>query len=148
MPARQVQQMVGEEIWNGYFKFTVERNPWDRQVSLYYHRTGKRHRNIDFETFVSSQIYRALHVVKLNNYDIYSINGEVAVDYVLRYENLAEDFQKVLDILGIEERVTLDNFRANWRKTRRDYREYYNSHTRDLIARWYRREIEAFDYKF
>ena len=148
MPARQVRRMIGEDIWRSYYKFSVERNPWDRQVSLYYHRTGKHDRNINFETFVTSSVYRTLHMVKLNNYDIYSINGKIAVDFVMRYENLTEDLQKLIGILGVEECVTLGDFRSNWRKEKRDYREYYNNRTRNLIAKWYRREIEAFGYSF
>ena len=32
MPGRQVRRLVDREIWDNYFKFAVERNPWDRQV--------------------------------------------------------------------------------------------------------------------
>ena len=35
-PAAHVQQYVESDIWNSYFKFSVERNPWDKLVSYYY----------------------------------------------------------------------------------------------------------------
>ncbi|PYJ22208.1 MAG: chondroitin 4-O-sulfotransferase, partial [Verrucomicrobia bacterium] len=30
MPAFEVQQRVPSRVWNSYFKFCVERNPWDK----------------------------------------------------------------------------------------------------------------------
>src|ERR1041384_7251671 len=30
MPARVIQKRVSPEIWKNYFKFCVERNPWDK----------------------------------------------------------------------------------------------------------------------
>jgi hypothetical protein len=35
MPAREVKQRVPVYVWNGYFKFCVERNPWDKVLSHY-----------------------------------------------------------------------------------------------------------------
>src|SRR5215831_3026976 len=35
MPAREVKQRVPVDVWNGYFKFCVERNPWDKVLSHY-----------------------------------------------------------------------------------------------------------------
>ena len=35
MPAREVKQRVPVDVWNGYFKFCVERNPWDKLLSHY-----------------------------------------------------------------------------------------------------------------
>src|SRR6266853_2216861 len=36
MPAREVRNRVPADIWNAYFKFCVERNPWDKVLSHYY----------------------------------------------------------------------------------------------------------------
>ena len=37
---------------------------------------------------------------RIDNYDIYSIDGEVAVDFVGRYENLADDLKLALGHVG------------------------------------------------
>ena len=43
MPACEVKQRVPAEVWNGYFKFCVERNPWDKAfVSLQHARRARR----------------------------------------------------------------------------------------------------------
>lgn len=36
MPAIFVKNRIPNRIWNEYFKFTVERNPWDKAISFYY----------------------------------------------------------------------------------------------------------------
>ena len=38
MPASAVRRIVGTDVWESYFKFAIERNPWDAVVSLYYWR--------------------------------------------------------------------------------------------------------------
>ena len=84
-----MRSVVGREVWDSYFKFAVERNPWDRQVSNYFHRQSRHASKQEFERYITSPIYRQLHHVRLNNWGIYTINNEIAVDAMIRYENLA-----------------------------------------------------------
>jgi hypothetical protein len=51
-------------------------------------------------------LYRDKHA-RLNNYDIYSLDGQVCVDFLGRYENLNEDLEYVLRRIGITGRVEL-----------------------------------------
>lgn len=149
MPARQLRDLVGRQVWNSYFKFAVERNPWDRQVSNYFQRQSKDGAaKRDFERYICSPIYRRLHHVRLDNWGIYTIDDEIAVDLVMRYETLEADYRKLLDILGLETPVELPLHRANHRPADADYRRFYNERTIDLVARWYHKEIEAFGYSF
>jgi len=36
LPWFMIKNIVGDEIWENYTKFTIERNPWDRFLSLFY----------------------------------------------------------------------------------------------------------------
>jgi len=70
-------------------------------------------------------------------------DGKPIVDFVGRYENLEADFQDVCRRIGIREAIPRKN------TTRHEpYREYYNDHTRAIIERVYRDDLERFDYSF
>ncbi|MCB1495590.1 MAG: sulfotransferase family 2 domain-containing protein [Bauldia sp.] len=150
MPARQVRRMAGEETWRDYYKFTIERNPWDRQVSFYFWRTRHAKPRPDFRTFMLSPRHRgkAFRSARMKNWWTYTIDDRVAVDRVIRYEDLAGEFDAVCDHLGIGGSVALPGAKGHTRKDIRHYRDFYDDETRALVARWYAREIDTFGYEF
>lgn len=149
MRASQVRAMIGDDIWNSYFKFTTERNPWDRQISLFFyrHKRKKGSTNLTFEAFLTSPWYTALHSVRVRNWETYSIGNSIAVDRVLRFENIEKEFAELRSTLGLKN-SELPHKNAGPKRNRHDYRSYYNADTKAVIERWYRHEIEAFDYTF
>lgn len=149
--AVEVRRFLGAEVFNSYRIVTSERNPWDRQVSLFTHRRTRnpQHNIRDFRASMHSGFYNALHYNRLNNWGIYSIDDKPVADLVIRYEHLKSDLGRVLDTLGIDgEKWTLPHLRAHKRFDGDDYRSYYDDATRDLIGRWYRKEIAHFGYSF
>ncbi len=38
LSASEVREIVGPDLWGSYFKFSIEQNPWDAVISLYYWR--------------------------------------------------------------------------------------------------------------
>ena len=144
MTAANARRMLGPEIWDSYFKFTIERNPWDRQVSLYHWHYRGRAKPPSFDSFIRNPLRRKISP----NYDIYSIGGEVAVDFVCHYHRLEEDLATVLERLGLDGPVTLPRAKSGFRKEKKHWRDYYTPQTRDIVGRWYRREIETFGYRF
>ena len=36
--AGRIKSCISKSVWNNYFKFCVERNPWDKAISYYYSR--------------------------------------------------------------------------------------------------------------
>jgi hypothetical protein len=148
MPARQVRALVGEPTWASHYKFTIERNPWDRQVSYYFWRTRHRDPQPDFKTWVTSKLERLWKGARLHNWSIYTIGDAIAVDHVIRYERLEEELSAVCAQLGIAEPVQLPSAKGTSRSDGRPYRDFYDADTRDLIASWYRNEIEAFGWEF
>jgi hypothetical protein len=54
--AAQVRSLMGEGIWRSYFKFTIERNPWDRLIPLWRWRQSHRNTTIPLQAFLDRVI--------------------------------------------------------------------------------------------
>lgn len=143
MPGWRVRRYVGEDIWNSYYKFAFERNPWDRQVSFYFYKTRGKDKPPSFDQFL--KLGKKAYV---GNYDIYAIDGEIGVEFVGLYENVEKDFQKALKDIGIKEKISLPVANVSSKKAAHGYRDFFTDETRDLMADWYAPEISAFGYKF
>ena len=71
-------------------------------------------------------------------------DDRIAVDFVGRFERIAEDFPLVCKNLGLDPALL---GRANSTRHAR-YTTFYTPATRDLVAERFQRDIEAFDYRF
>lgn len=144
MPASEVRALTGDEVWNSYFKFCVERNPWDRAISAYYWENRRAKRLPDFDEFLKWLAKADL----ISNYDTYSIDGRIAVDHVMLYERLGSELEELVQRLGLPGPLELPRSKGQHRKDRRPYQEVFTDWGRDFIARACAREIEAFGYRF
>jgi hypothetical protein len=142
MPAAEARALIDDKMWRSYFKFAFERNPWDRQVSFYHHRYRGETEPPPFSRFMHQD-----RAARLNNYDIYAIDGTVAVDFVGRYESLEEDLRLALARVGIAA-PELPRAKGTFRQTKVPYQQYYDDETREMVREWYAREIELLDYAF
>jgi len=144
MGARFIRRYVGRSVWDDYYTFAVERNPWDRLVSRYfYHFRPERGRSqIAFNDFVESDILPAW-----SNWHLYTHKDQVIVDKLIRYDSLEDELREVTDLLGIP-RLELPRAKGQYRKDRRPYQEWYNDSTRQRIAEVFSREIEYFGWTF
>lgn len=141
MPAWQIKAYVGDEIWNSYYKFTFERNPWAKQISWYFYKTKTKSPRPSFERFMANK--EKAHV---DNYSLYTAKGKIAVDFLGRYETLNDDLAHVLKEIGIENLTPLP--RLNALGIGGAYRELYTDKTRKLVEDWYAPEIKTFGYEF
>lgn len=144
IPASDVKTFLGDEVWNSYYKFSFERNPWDRLVSAYFWRRYQtKNDSLAFQDFLAQQ---PPHL--LSNYSIYSVDGRVAADFVGRYETLLVDLRSVLDRIGIKEPVELPRLKGKARTDRRPYREIVTPDQQTFIAGHCRAEIALMNYTF
>jgi hypothetical protein len=144
MPAEEARALINDDkVWRSYFKFAFDRNPWDRQVSFYHHRYRGKADPPPFTDFIYND-----RRARLNNYDIYSIGGEVAVDFVGRYESLEADLRHALDQLGLALDSELPRAKVGIRRSAAPYRDYYDGDTRAIVGDWYAREIKLLHYAF
>ncbi len=145
MTATEARAALGAETFDAYRKVTIVRNPWDREVSLYFwHHRGKDSKPA-FDRFVRMPRWRP----DRKNFDLYSIGGRPVADDYLRYETLADDFAGFVRSLGVADVPGLPRAKGVERpRAKRDFREFYTPATRDIVGRRYAREIELFGYTF
>jgi hypothetical protein len=143
MPARMAREAVGAEVWDGYYRFAIERNPWDAVVSLYYWKYKDREQLPDFDTYVSEEWIEQL----ANNRRMYRIRGRLAVDRVLRYEHLDTELSEVWHHLGLPGEPDLPRAKGHARPAGH-YRELYSDAARKRVELVFADAIEAFGYEF
>lgn len=144
MGAAEIRKLVGDDVWDSYFKFCIERNPWDRVISLYYWRNKEEPRPTISE-FIESETISALRSKGL---ELYTIDGVVVVDRILRYENLEEELDEVRRLVGIPPPLELPRAKASFRNDRRPHREVFDDEQRRVIADRFQEEIELLGYEF
>ena len=134
------------DIPESYYSFAFVRNPFDAVVSAYNHNPTKyKH----FDEYVKVQIFSSIEFVARNTQFVYLSDdaGNILVDFVGRYEKLAEDFYEVMGIIGIPLMI-LPKRKISQNKVYDNYREYYSSVSRGLVETKYKKDLELFGYEF
>jgi len=155
-PAKDMVALLGAPLWDHLFTFTVVRNPWDRTVSLYHYRqrVGSIPSSMPFRDYVLA-LANASPTDDLFRYRGYrygaadyvlSDQGEMLVDYIVRYENRSAGLRYVAARLDFPELGALAIQGASPR--RRHYTTYYDAETERIVGAFYRRDVELFGYRF
>lgn len=145
MSALEIRERIGEEIWNSYFKFCFERNPWDRMASLYFWLNKKNDDAPSMGEFLDSDKPALL---KRRGIGAYTIDGKVVVDKICRFENIQDDLDAVCEKIGIPGKLELPHTKSGHRKDKKNYRDIMTDSDRDRIAEMFKDEIELMGYEF
>ncbi|MCG7874380.1 MAG: sulfotransferase family protein [Candidatus Thiodiazotropha lotti] len=151
------KELLPEDFFNNLFKFAIVRNPWDLQVSSYHHIRRERPHLIshieDFEHFIRWKLdperpyqYHVDTSIQSQLDYLIDLQGKILVDFIGHYENLAEDFKTITTQLKIDSISLPHKRRAKDRS--KDYREYYTDDLAELVGNHFKRDIEAFGYRF
>ncbi|MEX0732349.1 MAG: sulfotransferase family 2 domain-containing protein [Aquisalimonadaceae bacterium] len=149
-------EMLPAEVYQGFFKFVIVRNPWDLQVSSYHHILREKPEVLagvsDFGDFLRRKFdperpydYMLDISAELQHEYITDLRGNVIVDFIGRYENLAEDFHAICQRIGIPTPELPHLRKATDRK---DYRSYYTDALAEMVASHYHRDLEILHYTF
>jgi hypothetical protein len=153
--ARDAQEELPMGIFDTFYKFAFVRNPWDLQVSMYHfilrEPTAPRHNQVkalgSFDAFVEWVAMTAdpypKGITKLQSEMITDGDGKSLVNFVGRYETLAEDFSFIGRKLQIQAGLPHLN-----QSQHDDYRSYYTPHTRNVVAQHFETDIRLFGYTF
>ncbi len=159
----QYRTALEPEIFRGLYRFSVIRNPWDRMISYYF----SPHRGINgWNRYSFLELIREVQPVRhyiccKKTVTPLTIIGNICrefgvqlpllhrklageLDFLIRFEQLDSDFQKVCDRLEIPFTPLP---RVN--RSRHDhYSSYYDDETREAVRRKFREEIVTGNYSF
>jgi chondroitin 4-sulfotransferase 11 len=154
LPARHLIEMIDPECWSNYFKFAFVRNPYDLLVSYYFYQRRRVRESAEFRG-------RYPHIARMLARDctfadwlpvcpdikpqacfICDSKGNIAVDFVGRYESLSEDFAAVASRLGLN--APLPHLR---RSEHGPWADYYTADQRALVRRRFEQDFDLLGYE-
>ncbi|MDG2384095.1 MAG: sulfotransferase family 2 domain-containing protein [Pirellulaceae bacterium] len=144
--AKEVRKNIGARVWNSYFKFCFERNPWDRMISHYHYRWGGRNKE-DWPP-LSQHIESHSQILKERGCGIYTIDGGVAVDKICRFESIEEELESIRLRLHMPKKLELPRAKSQYRKDKRHYREIFGEAERQKVAELFSYETALLGYEF
>ena len=101
----------------------------------------------DFTTFVhwirDTNASEGMHFLPQHSY-VNTDESEMGMDFVGRFETLAEDVSFVARRLGVSTRLP----HLNASPSRRPYQEYFDAESVDIVGKAYRKDVELFGYGF
>jgi hypothetical protein len=164
---RKIRMFLGSETFDDYVKFTVIRNPFDRAISIFYFvkniennlryiidprwrfkfEISENDSDIDlFKRWVTR--YENSPQNYLTDRKMYTIDNEMCMDYLIRFENLEEGIRKVCDRVSIQfVPEYIQKFKSHYRK-RIHYTEFYSDREIQIMTNVLKYELEEFNYKF
>ena len=159
LKANELQEIVGNEIFKTYFKFSFVRNPFSKCVSEYFWEINHFGVRLNFRSWVKLKLPNLIKTSENNNIKnlrkkhnleqykfLYNAQGELIIDFIGRFENLQEDFNIICDRIGVpHQQLPKENKNKSNHK---HYTEYYDDETKQIVAEKYAKDIEYFGYKF
>ena len=141
--------LVGEKIFNKFFKFSVIRNPYDRVYSSF-----KRNSTIDDVTFYDFEKWlmyltsmdwkkKGVRGVLGSHYDW--LGNPPLVDYIIRYEDFEKGWKHVCAKLGIKNTISKVNIGEY---NLRGYKKYHTKKTIEIVQHYFKKDLEEFKYDF
>ena len=135
--ATQVRSVVGERIWNGYFRFTIERDPFGRLESHYFWGTQRAKVPVSFSQWLRSDLPR-----NTRNRDIYFDGDQLSVDFIIDFAHLESDLQLLTQTLGWSPLAPLPRTKHH---TRRGRTIPWTAADRSFVEQHFVEELETYE---
>ncbi|QBQ54827.1 hypothetical protein [Nitrosococcus wardiae] len=145
MTSAEIRDRIGEKNWKDYFKFCVERNPWDKTLSYYYMAKFRANGNLSLDEFLAGQEFP----INFPRYTEPDDNFKIIVDKIIDFDNLMAGLREVFRGLRIPFNGSLGVYaKSEYRTDRRPYQEVLTPAQAERISNIFAVEIALHGYRF
>lgn len=157
LTALKMRDNLGNIVWDRVLTFGVVRNPWDRLMSLYFLllRRDVIHVDVTLGQFAEkvARMRAGEHVDGLMyppfrqscSDFLCDGDGNLIVKKVVFFENRAAELAEIGARIGIP---NLGAIKTNAARRPKDYKDFYDRATRDLVAETFAEDCERFGYRY
>lgn len=138
LTARALQILLPGRIWNTYFKFCVERNPWDKVAAQFRRHQRRASRSVPLQEFVLRG-----GGCSGGDFDRYARQGRLLVDRILRFDRLEAELADVARTLKLPGPLPLAGL-SEARRRHAETRDDFDSQARERIQVAFARELALF----
>lgn len=131
MPATEIRDAVGPDIWNSYFKFCYERHPYLKSISLFHMNRHHHHGDKSGYTF---DAWLGPKTVPTDFFMYTDESGKPIVDQIFRYKSLHETFPATCKKLGIPCEGLESRAKSNYEKVPVDLTAANKTFLQDAFA--------------
>ncbi len=149
LTTQMIRPVLGDDMFERYFKFAFVRNPFDRFVSFcafMSRETGEFERTpTAFMKHVIRDVRPFQHVLFVpQHFFLVDAQGKLDIDFVARTETMQASYDAICARVGIPsrplERVNASRHAPWW--------TYYDDELVALVSNLYQRDLELFGYRF
>lgn len=150
--ASQIIDLIGADNFAGYFSFAFVRNPWDAAVSWFHYRLINPHVHGHREAAACDTFARYVdrelagpdgsNLVGEQHPFLTTKDGELALNFIGRYETFDTDYAAVMDRLSVP---TLELDRLN-QSYHAPWAQLYTRETFSLVAKLVAKDALMFGY--
>jgi len=133
--------ILNETQWNEYYKFTVERNPWTKVISLYYYFKDSKWDNYNTpRQFMNTDLWKICY-----NWPLYTMDDKILVDHIMRYEHINYEINQLSNKLGKVLNLEKENIKIDKKLS---IYNFYSINTLNKVKDYFRKEIDYMQYEF
>ncbi len=155
---QQVYDVIGSDLADSYYKFTVIRNPLDRISSFYRHITRSNSRVYkkmngkfditNFDKFINNlpDLYKSrsdygISLISMTEWLM--VNGKIKIDKIIKLEDLNSEYKNLSNNFGLE---------SNLKKLNQDpiqikHASLYTSEMKNIVKSIYKDDFKNFNYE-
>ena len=128
-----LRRWIDEETWDTYYKFCIERNPFEKVLSYYFWRV--KDSKVTIDRFLEDNL------VQLSDMEIYTNNGSVVADDIFLYEEMDDAISNLENRLGFSIPLETIKAKTGYRKNRKSYDQVFTNEQLEKIAAAFKFEI-------